>query len=695
MARRARDATPAPQREVYAGVHAGPPVPTQPARYYTDTTPPQSALPERTSPPERPLRRRLRDHTHRNRAQVKPWLWLFLPAPALLVHGLLATPWLHRARPWVLLALLAVGVLMGVIQWFRQPRTAFRIYALACTAAATAWTSWTVTYAVWGRPGKYSPLAGLCLWLPLAYLWWDRHSTRIQDQAEPKREADPFLTAWAAKVEPVLGWTAGHGEDIAAGRRYRVRLKPGQTIEDAEENRRKIASYLGMSRKRLTFEPLTGDGPGDDGDESLITLIVTAAQNPQRQEQTWRGPTLDRATGLYRHGVYPDAAAFMRLFKTEDGIPHRAVNGLWTGATGSGKSRGLAIKIAEHIHSGMFAVWYADGKEGASAPELEDRVDWYATSVDETIRMLRAAWKVMKVRKRITKNLNQAAFRGEDVMRLGDPGLPFLQVVLDEAQEFLRHKIAARLVKALLRMGNEVGIGLDLATQVPLLNELGAEAGDGGAEVIRGMAKSGNLAVYRAEDSFTGTVTVSNDLNVNPMSLPNIPGFCFVFGHERRPVPVRTYHASKTALFGWLVEVDVVTLDEASARAAGEDYATRAERALEADVAPEEIDLDDLDVELAILLGEPLPSQESAGDDATSLTVKEAVFQALKAHGGPMKREEVIAAVAAMGKEASDSAVAQALKWWCDAGHVTPTGQHGFYDLANRESITGPVGAGV
>ena len=650
---------------------------------------PEISVPNAVSPTKRLHPKSLGVRTHKHRHVVKPWRFLLLILVSLAFHGWPGGRW------WMLLSVLGLGVLVAVAQWFRRKRAAFRAYALVCTLAATLWTMWTIQHGLWGDPGKYSPIMFLAAWLPLSWLWWERHRTRIHVAATPPDEdEDPFLTKWNSRVEPELHWVLDGRREIDAGDAYRLQLVPGQAIEDAREARRKVASLLRMDRRRLSFEPLPGDGPGDSGDESLIQLILTPTRNPHQEDQTWHGPTLDKATGLYKHGVYPDAAAFLRLFQTEDGVPHRAKNGLWSGATGFGKSRGLAIKIAEHLLSQMFCVWYADGKEGASAPELEDRVDWYATSVVECERMLRAAWRVMKVRKLAVKLLNQAAFRGEKVIYLGSLAFPMLQIILDEAQEFLRVKVIARLVKAILRMGNEVGMGMDLATQVPLLAELGAESGDGGAEVIRGMAKSGNLVVYRAEDGFTGTVTVNADLKVDPKTLPKEPGWCFVASHTVRGSACKTYYVSKGDLFEWLRDVPVVTLEEASARAAGEDYATRHQRAEEDSTVPEDIDLADLDAELAILLGEALPGQPAPGGVAEQMTVRQAVFNAVRDNRGVMERKDVIAAVAAQGKQASDSAVAQALAWWKDQGHMESAG-HGRYDLISREGQDEQVPAGA
>lgn len=635
-------------------------------------------------------RRTVRNRTYRYRKQIRPWLLLpALPALAFLAHIL----------PFWMWAKLLVEVLIGGMFVARQHMKWKRwdecTYAVTCAATGTLWVLYVTRVGLWDGLGRFSALLFLAGWVPLAWLWWERHRVRSRHDADiTDTDVDPFLLRWAKNVEPELGWTLSDPLLLDVGQSFLLQLVPGQAIEDAEQAKRKIASLLRMDRAQFTFEPYTSEPGVAAGDESLITMTVTPKRNPHLvEDQTWAGPTLEPATGLYRHGVYPDGEAFGRLFRTEDGVPHRACNSLFTGTTGSGKSRGNAIKIAEHLMSEMFVVWCADGKEGASAPELDGRVDWYATSMNETIRMLRAAWKVMKVRAKMIRAFHQAAFRGEKVIHLGSRAFPLLQIVLDEAQVFLRHPVVARLVKLLLQMGNECGIGVDLLTQVPLLTELGGSSGQGGAEVIRAMAKSGNIAVYRAEDTFTGRVTLASDTHVDPKSLPRIPGSCYLAGHTIRTAVCRGYYVSKAELHEWLQQAPHVPLDEASTRAAGEDYAARHQRAAETNVAPEAVDLGDLDTELAILLGERPPTQPTT-TAAADTTVKKMVFEAVKANAGPMKRADIITALLADGHKASDSAVNQALAWWCKYGHMERTADHGHYDLINREPAT-PAPAGT
>jgi hypothetical protein len=632
-------------------------------------------------PPPPSKLRRLRDHNGRYRRQAPPRrAWVLIPA-ALGVHLLPWPPMFIR----ILLLLAAGGVLGWRIRITRQHWDQ-RLYADAAVTAGTLWMLYAVRCGLWGPAGRFSLLAFLLLWSPLAWLWWDKHRPHHAKAAPatPVDDIDVFRIRWEAAVQPEFDWAISDPQQVASGTAYRLALVPGQTIEDAANARRKIASLLRMSRTRITFEhwPSTIAGLGTD-DESVLRMLILDADNPQHHTQEWTGPTLDKTTGIYKHGVYPDGDAFVRLFDVEDGHPHRARNGLWCGATGKGKSRGVAVKIAEQLLSGMFVVWYADGQAGASAPELDGAVDWYADSREETVRMLKAAWKVMKARSKAMKQMMQAAFRGEKVIYLGSPAFPLLQIILDEVQEFLTDKIVAKLVKGLLRMGNKVGIGVDLITQVPLLSELGAQSGDTGAEVTRAMAKAGNMAIYKAEEGFTGRVTLGHGVEVDPRLLPDVPGACHI--NDGRTVWCRTLYITMSKLAAALDGTATLTLEDASARAAGSDYASRHQRAADNQTPADQIDLDDLDAELAVLLGERMPGQPAPGTAAKSLTIKQAVFEAVKAHGGPMKRDEVDQALAAMGVTASKSSVDQTLAWWVDRGHLDRP-SHGHYDLVTREA---------
>jgi hypothetical protein len=686
MAWRARtDTTPAPApSEVYAGVHAGPAThPVQPAIPQQPGMPVPPAAPSAADRARKTLR-----NTHRHRNQLRPWRVLFYVS-LLAMTGHLTSEWIPTIRLWVMLGIVGLGAVVGVSEWLRQKRAEFRYYATACVTAATLWSLWTVKFGVWAGPGRFMPLVGLAAWLPLSWLWWERHRTRITSDETQQVDEDPFATRWDTDIRPVLKSTISDREDLAAGTAYRVQLAAGLTIEDAEQARRKIASILGIGREQVMFEPVHGKIPGVSANESVIRLLILDEKNPQYGDDVlFRGSTLERETGLYNHALGPEGPAKARLYQVENNRPHRASNSLVSGTTGSGKSRGAALKGGEHILSGLFLLWFADGQEGVSAPDLMEFADWPGDSPGATMRMLRAAYKVMKYRARLMKRLSWTDSLGNTRVGLGgmsnlpaEHRFPMIQIMIDEAQEILRDPHAARLVKALLRMGNKVGIGVDLLTQVPLLNELGGESGDGGAQVIRDMAKSGNVIVYRAENATTGMITITNGLTVDPQRLPNVKGMCYIIAHSAHPTPDRTYYASEDAMFSRLSNAPKVRLDEGSMQAAGEDYATRFDQR-NGDASTD--DLEDLDAELAVLLGERLPGQDAPGALAEKIPVKQAVFEIVRSANGPIKRDQISTDLAQMGLSPSKSAVDQELRWWCDRGHMEKP-SHGHYDLINRE----------
>jgi hypothetical protein len=180
-------------------------------------------------------------------------------------------------------------------------------------------------------------------------------------------------------------------------------------------------------------------------------------------------------------------------------------------------------------------------------------------------------------------------------------------------------------------------------------------------------------------------------MSVDPQQLPDVKGMCYIAGHTARSTPARTYYANEDEMFNILRHAPMVRLDAESAKAAGEDYATRTERR-RARFADDE-DVPDLDVELAVLLGERIPGQEAPGALAEKMPVKQAVFEVVKAANGPIKRDQIDQELAQMGMSPSKSAVDQELRWWCDRGHMERP-ERGYYDLINREGAeTETVGA--
>lgn len=175
-----------------------------------------------------------------------------------------------------------------------------------------------------------------------------------------------------------------------------------------------------------------------------------------------------------------------RLFDKRTGSAQRA---LVFGTTGAGKSRIVQYVMACEKRNGI-VTWYGDLKGGQSAPEAEGNVDWFATSQEEVILMLRSAVAVVQ-------QARQPRYRalGRNAFLIGDPD-PLMMVRLDEANRALERGApyrdeAAYLLRELGRTGRSLGVGGELDAQASHLEELG------GSDTLRAMFKEGEVTLLR------------------------------------------------------------------------------------------------------------------------------------------------------------------------------------------------------
>ena len=575
----------------------------------------------------------------------------------------------------------------------RQRKLLRRAYAAACPLIFAGWVTW-VTQAGIHHSGAIAWVLLIPGWLALALPWWYAHPPAQPDpppgDPDDAPEGDPLISRWAAEVA-VNGLLPGSAlsspQDIGAGTRYVCALRKGMTLEDAAQVQRKVASVLGIGRHRLLFEH-HGEHPGRADNESVISLAVLNPVTRQDSSQVWEGPTLDKATGEFQIGLYPDTPAWCRLFQVlgpAEAGKCRATHWMVCGLMGSGKSRAVDVAVAEMICSGMFVVWYSDGQGGVSGPALTDHVDWCALWHDETVLMLMAAYRVMKARQAFFQRYKWTDDYGNARTGVGffplAAGLPFLQIVMDEAQESLRDPRVSKLKREIQRLGPKVGIGVLEATQITSVHDTGGSSGDVGAQGNRAFAKAGgNVLMFRAGETLTGSSMLPPGVAVDPRDLPvTPPGMCYMPYRERPEVKVRTFNAEDADLYGILARAPKRSLHPVDVAAAGEDYASRRDR-----VRP-----DDDDDDLALLLGDKArtPQGRVVGAGAASGTRHlQMVYEVIRACG-ETKREEIPAKIAdKYGEDISESSLKQCLAQLVRTGKLDQP-RHGWYDIAGAEDL--------
>lgn len=663
-----------PARSPAAGYPAAPAAdPAAPGRY-----PP--------APPVRPTggewQRLVAARTHRRRHELRPWLVLAGVAVGALAAHLFPAA---RGAAWMTSV---PAVFLAIRTWARHQRRAHRVYAIACILPGAAWTAAVIRWGPAAGPGRFALLALVVPGIfPLAWLWWHHHRVRPRkrDLQAADDFPDPVITAYAdnfaAPGRRGEGtWLAGP-ERIAAGLVYTVNLTPGRhTPEELIRQLPAISSALaplGLVRSQLVLEPMPGED-GDSGPDHVARLTVLDRRaSPQKEIQEFTGSTLVPEIGLFADGPYPDGEmAMARLYKTDEhGHPIRTASGLYVGAQGSGKSRLVEHKALEHMLSGVFLVWFIDGMGGSSMPGLLDHVDWPAIHPDEWVLVLKAA-----ARLRIHRTRKQTARRLGVWPATEDE--PFIQVIIDEAHRVLRNPDCVRLVKMLLQEAEKTGIGVDLVTQVPLMTELGDQSGAAGAHVIRGLAKDGNIAVFRTGDEWTKTVTVGT-WEADPRALPQRPGMHYLAGAATRQVPVRAIRAADPA--AWARRAPALRLAADEVRACDGDtgdYRERWDRFAGHASADGPPDTADINAQVAAVIGAPAGPQDSGAPAAPGgRTAMSLCLETLRRHGR-LKRKQIIDEIRASGHDYSESAVAQALRALSTAGAVTNKGgEHGEWTL--------------
>lgn len=649
-----------------------------------------------TRPRSAEVQRLVAARTHKHRHQVRPWLVL-----AGVTTGGVAAHLFPGLRDYSWLDIVPAAVLaIRAGQKHRQHR-AHLAYALACIIAGAVWLAIVTTWGPASGPGRFALLAVVIPGIfPLGWLWWQYHQTRPRKRDEQPADngPDPLIETYAEN----FGGRGRRGEgtwltgpkQTAAGPVYSVHLTPGRhTPEDLIRQLPAISSALaplGIIRSQLVLEPMPGDEDGEAGPDNLARLtVLDRDRSPQKEIQEFTGSTLVSDTGLFADGPYPDGEmAMARLYKVDEhGEPIRTASGLYVGAQGSGKTRLIEHKSLEHMMSGIFLVWFLDGQSGSSMPGLLDHVDWAAITPDEWEKVLTAA-----ARLRIYRSRKQAA------RRLGwwpaTPEEPFIQIQIDEAHRVLNRPNCVRLVKMLLQEAEKTGIGVDVVTQIPLMTELGDQSGASGAHVIRGLAKDGNVAMFRTDDEWTRTVTMGT-WEADPRLLPKRPGMHFLSGATDRQAPVRAIRAADPA--AWARSAPSLRLSADEARACdgdSGDYTRRWDRFADhiAAAADGRVDTDDINAQVAAMLGQQV-SGSVIGAPLTpgGRTAMSLCLEILREHGR-LKRKQLIEEIRATGNDYSESAVAQALKALAKAGAITNKGgDHGEWTvIESRDEAAEP-----
>jgi FtsK/SpoIIIE family len=381
------------------------------------------------------------------------WAWRYRSelAPLAVMAALFGAGWwAHAAVPrwWALiLAGASAGAWLAVTFGGRLglPTLAERICAASAVFAAGGWLAVAAALGPLASPLPVAlGIGGVLLSVP----WWAHGRRRAKVRVERK------LAAW-----PVIARDIGlAGSEVMSamvdvwGWRARFRLARGQTITDVTERIPKIESGLGTFRNAVRVYPT----PDDLANRFELRVLNS---DPHADAIPWPGPSVTSITEPVDLGPFEDAEQCRVLFLRRHAI--------FAGTTGSGKSGGLNVLMANLSACRDVVIWAIDLKKGIELKPWQACIDRLATTPEQAAALLRDAVAILEGR---------AEYLTEAGRREWEPSteMPALVVIIDEYAE-LKEKAPGTMrdTDTIARIGRALAVTLIAATQRPTQKVMG------------------------------------------------------------------------------------------------------------------------------------------------------------------------------------------------------------------------------
>ena len=360
--------------------------------------------------------------------------------------------WTHAAwaRWWALIligSMLAPWLIAVFGARFGLAPIAERAYAAIVTFTVGGWL------AIATALGPFMPPLPQVLGIGtmvLAVPWWAHRRRRAKVRVERKLAAWPDI----ARAIGLIGSEVMSATVDVWGWRARFRLARGQTITDVTARIPAIESGLGTFRGAVRAYPT----PDDLANRFELRVLDT---DPHADAIPWPGPSVRSITEPIELGPFEDAAPCRVLFLRR--------HALFAGTTGSGKSGGLNVLMANLTACQDVIIWAIDLKKGMELGPWQECIDRLATTPVQAAALLRDAVAILQAR---------AEYLAAHGRRTWEPSpeMPAL-VIIDEYAELAEQSPDAMDdTDSIARLGRALAVTLVAATQRPTQKAMGQGA---------------------------------------------------------------------------------------------------------------------------------------------------------------------------------------------------------------------------
>ena len=285
----------------------------------------------------------------------------------------------------------------------------------------------------------------------LAVPWWAHRRRRAKVRVERKLAAWPDI----ARAIGLIGSEVMSATVDVWGWRARFRLARGQTITDVTARIPAIESGLGTFRGAVRVYPT----PDDLANRFELRVLDT---DPHADALPWPGPSVRSITEPIELGPFEDAAPCRVLFLRR--------HALFAGTTGSGKSGGLNVLMANLTACQDVIIWAIDLKKGMELGPWQECIDRLATTPAQAAALLREAVAILQAR---------AEYLAAHGRRTWEPSpeMPALVIIIDEYAELSEQSPDAMDdTDSIARLGRALAVTLVAATQRPTQKAMGQGA---------------------------------------------------------------------------------------------------------------------------------------------------------------------------------------------------------------------------
>ena len=285
----------------------------------------------------------------------------------------------------------------------------------------------------------------------LAVPWWAHQRRRAKVSVERKLAAWPDI----ARAIGLIGSEVMSATVDVWGWRARFRLARGQTITDVTARIPAIESGLGTFRGAVRVYPT----PDDLANRFELRVLDT---DPHADALPWPGPSVRSITEPIELGPFEDAAPCRVLFLRR--------HALFAGTTGSGKSGGLNVLMANLTVCQDVIIWAIDLKKGMELGPWQECIDRLATTPAQAAALLRDAVAILQARAEYLAAYGRRTWEPS-------PEMPALVIIIDEYAELSEQSPDAMDdTDSIARLGRALAVTLVAATQRPTQKAMGQGA---------------------------------------------------------------------------------------------------------------------------------------------------------------------------------------------------------------------------